>query len=52
MSAVEIYDDQLEKLGLGAPEKVALARPLRRRSSVKLRWVSEHLGMRHYLALR
>ena len=48
MKALEINNKQMEKLGLGAPEKVALAWLLRRRTSVKLRWVSERLGMGHY----
>jgi len=40
--------EKLRELEYGAPEKVALAWWLRRRTTVSLRWVGERLRMGHY----
>jgi hypothetical protein len=48
LKALGLIGARLELLPKGAPEKVALAWWLRRRTTVSLRWVSERLGMGHY----
>ena len=48
MAALGLTPARLEQLPKTAPEKVALAWWLRRRTTVSLPWVSERLGMGHY----
>ena len=43
-----LKEEAVGRMPKGAPEKVALAWWLRRRTTVSLRWVSERLGMGHY----
>ncbi len=48
MSALGLTPARLERLPRSAPQKVALAWWLRRRTTVSLAWVSERLQMGHY----
>jgi REP element-mobilizing transposase RayT len=48
LRALGLDEEAVGRMPKGAPEKVALAWWLRRRTTVSLRWVSERLGMGHY----